>query len=492
MPISWTPLTIALTCATLVAASPAVAGAAVLPTLGAADGVTATRAGTSVEIRLAGAAATAAAAYADKELTVNCDTRPRPGLLLRSGADSRSSGADGTLRRQADGSLALKVILQDRAWDTCEISRPGTARRRVGRQGPLAIYRGELRAPLARVALTAAGAAWIDELGRAVALDEATTAAQRQSPSGVLTPEQLAAAGLVALPDEGATPPAGSVGYWTDGHGRNEVVTLSAAGRRLIEGSSADGTQRSNVGGFTNQVAELRDTPVFELETGQVDRDATSTPLGQDDDAVPLVRSSVSGMRLAVRFAGRARATFRRLAGRRVSVACGPAELPSAATDARGLLAGFQLVSARVPRTGSVLRARLRAGHGKDVCLISDDDQRVATTAPTAAGRALLQDVAAIGRMLAAAGLAPATATTYPSAVALAAADPKTLVAVGAPTAFPPRGDRIGVWTDGAHQAVLSTVSPAGHRFFMADEGDGVVRENTSGPLVAGLLVASF
>jgi hypothetical protein len=463
--------------ASVVLASPATAASP--PTLGAADGVTVTQTGRAVALRLAGPAATAAAAYAGHDLTLSCDTRPGPGLAFASGSRAISSGADAPLRRTADGTYAITATLSARAWDTCEVERPDAAPRRVDRVGPWAVYEGMLRPPLARVALTAAGGRWIDELGRAVALDEAASAALGGR-----------ADGLAMLGAQDASPPAGSVGYWTDGHGGVEVVTLSAAGRRLLEESFPDGTQRSNVAGLTTEVAEARSTPAYVLDTSSADRDASSSPLTEDDEERE-VPSSVAGARLAVRFTGAARATLRRLGGRRVSVACGPASLPPTPKSARDLFAGFQLTTVRVPRHGGVLHATLRAGRGDDLCLITDDGQRVATTAPTAAGRTALLDLVAVARLQAAAGLAPKTATAYPPAASLAAVHRRTLVALDGPTASPSRaGDKVGVWTDGARQAVLSVVSAAGHRFSMADEGDGMVRENISGVLLVGALTA--
>ncbi|HET6510528.1 MAG TPA: hypothetical protein VFG42_27275 [Baekduia sp.] len=490
----WTTLTVGL--ASALAGIPATAGAA-LPTLGGADGVTATsavtRSGTSVEIRLTGAAAQAAAAYDGKELSVSCDTHPRPGLLFRAESSrTGSSGSSGVLRRRSDGSLAVQTYLANRAWDTCEIARPDRARRRTGRIGPFALYQGDLRPPLARAALTDAGATWIDELGWAIAIGRAQAAAAKVRADGALTPPEVAAAGLVALPDVGASPPAGSVGYWTDGHEQVEFVALSSAGRRLVQRTGADDMLTTNIGQDSTQLARALDTPVIEYDTARVDRDATRSPIvSEPGDVPPELPASLSGTHLTVRITGKAaRATFRRLAGRRVSVACGPARLSSVTSDARGLLAGFQLTAVRVPRGATVLRVGLRAGRRADQCAIADDGVRVATVLPTAAGRAMSRDLGAVGVLLEAGDrLAPAGAAAYPTAASLAAAHPKTLVAVDGPTAFPPHRDRAGVWTDGGQRAALSVVSSTGHRFVMADEGNGELRTNIDALLVIGMLL---
>ena len=55
---------------------------------------------------------------------------------------------------------------------------------------------------------------------------------------------------LIALSLPSGTPPAGSVGYYSDGAKHAAVVTLSASGRRLFIEVSADQTLFTNVPGY--------------------------------------------------------------------------------------------------------------------------------------------------------------------------------------------------------------------------------------------------
>ena len=56
--------------------------------------------------------------------------------------------------------------------------------------------------------------------------------------------------GLVALPSPDATPPAGKLGYYSDGGQRAAAVTLSASGRRLFIEYQPEGVLRTNVAGY--------------------------------------------------------------------------------------------------------------------------------------------------------------------------------------------------------------------------------------------------
>ena len=55
---------------------------------------------------------------------------------------------------------------------------------------------------------------------------------------------------VVALASAGETPPAGAVGYWSDGARRVAVAVLSASGRRLFIEFSEDDVLRTNVAGY--------------------------------------------------------------------------------------------------------------------------------------------------------------------------------------------------------------------------------------------------
>jgi hypothetical protein len=107
-----------------------------------------------------------------------------------------------------------------------------------------------------RVPITQAGAAALDEReksGRLLFVLAAATDAR-----GFITAERLTSrmwerslrrAGISVVPLAAATdtPPAGRVGYWTDGAGRAAAVTLSAAGRRLYVELGPDAEMRTNI-----------------------------------------------------------------------------------------------------------------------------------------------------------------------------------------------------------------------------------------------------
>jgi hypothetical protein len=105
-------------------------------------------------------------------------------------------------------------------WDICEVGRAGSSR-------------------VTKVGLTASGRARIDEerLGRKLLYG--FTFASDRSVDGLSMPSTawvVAAPGsnLVALADADATPPAGTVGYFSDNPRHAVVATRSAAGRRLF------------------------------------------------------------------------------------------------------------------------------------------------------------------------------------------------------------------------------------------------------------------
>jgi hypothetical protein len=149
----------------------------------------------------------------------------------------------------------------------------------------------------------------------------------------------------------------------------------------------------------------------------------------------------------------------------------------------------FQHVVVRVPRRGAILRATLRAGRPADLCSVSDDGTVVAAVALTAAGRDVFTDFGFASPFFDNIGLAAKGATTYAPAATLAARDPERLVALPGPEAFPPAGRRLGIWTSG-DRAVMSVTSTTGHRFAMADEGNGVLRSNVDWLLFESVLLS--
>jgi hypothetical protein len=462
------------------AVAPVGAGAAPLPVLGAPDGVQVSRSGEDLELRLTGASAMAAASYSGRTLSIDCARHAVPGLLFVAGSGSERSEASAKLQREADGTLSIRARMPD-SMDVCSVPRPSLPEQRGRRQGPFRVVPSVLRPPLARVAMTPAGEQWLEELGHVQQL----LAAGRSlgaGPSYPLPTATPSSSGLVPLDGPDASPPANQVGYWSDGAKRVALVTLSGAGRRLLTEDLGDGMVRTNLlAGFLSERDTGLGAPSYLFDVADRDPDARRAPhrrrdvVGHEDG----VRGSVAGRRLTIRFTGRSRAALARIAGRRVSVTCAAAARSGGLAGPGASLRGYQLMVARVPRHGRTLHARARAGVRPDICSITDDGDAVARVAPTAVGRAALTDLAAALDLSAVTSLAPKGAIAYPAATTIAAKHPKQLVAMAGPEDRAPSG-RTGVWTDGAQRAVLATTSATGRRLVLADEGNGVARNNLS------------
>jgi hypothetical protein len=439
------------------------------PVYGAADGVTLTHSGDAVALHLTGAAAVAGAPYAGQTLTLACDDHAPVQLLLADQASEGGSSADGTLRRAADGTLTLTTRLAE-LRDVCSLKRP-FHERTIGHRGAFTVET-DAPPPLARVAVTPAGTTWLDELASVTRLLDATAAAQ-------VLPYPAAVAGVPALPGPGATPPVGDVGYWSDGARHAAFVTTSSTGRRLLFEDLGDRMQRSNINAFINDYVPPGGGRTY-LLTSVSDHDAGRAAVKLPAASVrdKGVRSSLSGRELTVRFTGRSAATFRALAGRKVTVSCNPTEAAAGEDRGLGFIDGVQRAVVRMPRHGGLLRVRLRTASAVDVCQIEDDGRSVATLTPTLAARRTLQDLKAVTRIFSASEvLSSLHAKIYPSASSLASRDRRLLVVLPRPGAPVPAG-RVGIWTDGAQHALLATTSSTGRRLIFADEGNGVVRSN--------------
>jgi hypothetical protein len=142
-----------------------------------------------------------------------------------------------------------------RPLDYCRLSLP---KRKVTRRGQRITLP---RRVLVSIPLTAAGAVMLDEEAKArsvaVVLVIAQLYAERREVNTWPTPAQLleylrqvaskAAGRIVALATPADTPPAGKVGYWSDGGEAAAVVVLSRAGRRLFLEVGADDLFRTNL-----------------------------------------------------------------------------------------------------------------------------------------------------------------------------------------------------------------------------------------------------
>jgi hypothetical protein len=465
-------LLIVLLALTFASAESATAALAPRTETGPAQGVQATVTGTTVEVRFTGTSASWGTARAGKRVTLICEAHPAPGLLFADNAE-RSADLEDHLAEAtvaADGT-SLRATLK-KPGDACDILF-------ADRKRPLDIGR-------ARAALTPAGAAWIEEQSRATRMVDVAYAAKPKGAyrraDGVVA---LGRGEVVALGDPNGTPPAGKIGYWS--HGRAvSLVTLSGAGRRLVLQDLGGGMLRTNVfdaligwtppQGFPERLLEIpseEDTPEEDEEEPE--------EIGPGQGVQGRV---VSGGGVVLRFTGASARTYRRMAGRRVTVACFAA--PATLLLGQGLSFGKpEITKVRVPDHGGTIHVRARAGR-RDVCVVempgSGEDVAFATL--SRAGRRYLGQFALLETFLSKSpdSMAVAGATSYPGAATIAAAQ-EGLVPMTTPGQRLPAG-RAGVWTDGAQHALLAAAGPDGLRFVMADEGGGTVRTNAFGWLL--------
>ena len=436
--------------------------------LGAPDGVTATQRGTRLEVRFTPAALARVPRAARNDVTAGCRKLPPPaavGFVDDSSADDAAYahgavGADGMARMTLDVGAAM---------DVCDLS------------GTLS------SGTFARVSLSAAGATWLAEGRAGNALCDLLLRARG---ARAYQPVAALGAGVAALDGPGATPPAGQVGYWTDG-ARATAATVSAAGRRLVIEDLGAGMLRTNVLEQSDPF-EITFAGLTEETEGGKGPEVERTPSpfeGKPVRTAQGVRGAVHGRRLSVRFTGPSARAFRVIAGRRVMVVC--LSRPEA-TVLPGTLAsaGLHRAWTRVPRHGGVVTFMFPKTAG-DACVVVDDGRTVAVVGATATGRRWLQDVDALTTLVEidTQRAFPRGATAYPTAAEAARLSPD-LTAIAGPGAAVPLG-RVGVWTDGARQAVLASTSISGHRYVIADEGDDMVRTNVYGDLEALLLLSA-
>ena len=127
-----------------------------------------------------------------------------------------------------------------RGWDYCRVWLEARTVRRDGRR------RRVQRRLIASLPLTQQGTVFLDNQYNAflltIVLMASELAAEDRGRDGFLTPDELmelattvpGVPGLVVLPSPSDTPPADTVGYYSDGAKHAAVVTLSAAGKRLF------------------------------------------------------------------------------------------------------------------------------------------------------------------------------------------------------------------------------------------------------------------
>lgn len=236
----------------LVVAPPAAAETVQLP-VGEAQGVRIVRDHGAIVVVFTPRAARLWRRVAGKRVSVLCEGRSGPdefGIVTVEGG--------GTTFRAPRRGRRLRTGDLTQGMDVCRVSlEPRT----VTRNGERRRYRREL---IVAIPLTQEGAVRLDEKARAQALllvlSIAAADAARRDLDGYPTSAELVASlplltrplklSVVALPSASDTPPAGSIGYYSDGAHHLAAVVLSASGRRLFLEYDVDDVIRSNVVGY--------------------------------------------------------------------------------------------------------------------------------------------------------------------------------------------------------------------------------------------------
>jgi hypothetical protein len=189
---------------------------------------------------------------AGKRVSVLCEERSGPdefGIVTEQGG--------GTTMRAPRHGRRIRTGDLTRGMDFCEV---WLEPRRLRREGGWVHYGREL---IVAIPLTQRGAVRLDERARARALFVLTSLAASFAQQGQLDyppPAELVERvprlpgpvklSVVALPSPSDTPPAGSIGYYSDGAQHVAAVVLSATGRRLFLEFDADQIIRTNVLGY--------------------------------------------------------------------------------------------------------------------------------------------------------------------------------------------------------------------------------------------------
>ena len=236
-----------------VLALPATASAQ-LP-VGHADGVRIVREHGAIVVVFGPSATRLWRRVAGRRVSVFCEKGPdrdpdNPGFSFSEGG--------GTTFRAPERGRRLRTGDLTRGMDVCEVSLPPrTVRRNGGRRH----YPERL---IVAIPLTQRGAVRLDERARAHALvtvlQIAAVLPRQKGSDRYATPAELVAylpalgrpleLSVVELASPSDTPPAGSLGYYSDGAQHVAAVVLSASGRRLFFEADVDDVIRSNVIGY--------------------------------------------------------------------------------------------------------------------------------------------------------------------------------------------------------------------------------------------------
>jgi hypothetical protein len=190
---------------------------------------------------------------AGKRVSVLCEERSGPDeagfVTVEEGGATFRAPRRGRRLRTGDLTRGMDIC---RVWLEPRTLRRNGERRRFGRELIVAIP------------LTQQGAVRLDEDARAhgllALLSIAQIDARRRDLDGFPTSSDLVALlpelrrplrlSVVVLASPADTPPAGSIGYYSDGAHHAAAVVLSASGRRLFLEYDADDVIRSNVVGY--------------------------------------------------------------------------------------------------------------------------------------------------------------------------------------------------------------------------------------------------
>ena len=246
------PLTALLAGVMLLVVAPAAGAQTVQLPVGEANGVRIVRERGAIVVVFGPSAARLWQRVAGRRVSVLCEKGPdpdpdSPGFFF-------TQGGGATFRAPKRG-RRLRTGDLTRGMDVCEVSlEPRT----VTRNGERRRYGRRL---IVAIPLTQRGAVRLDEQRRANALATvlgiAAALPRREKLDRYATPAELVAylpvlkrplrLSVVALAGPSETPPAGSIGYYSDGAQHAAAVVVSASGRRLFFEADVDRVIRSNV-----------------------------------------------------------------------------------------------------------------------------------------------------------------------------------------------------------------------------------------------------
>jgi hypothetical protein len=469
-------------------AAPSASAAVPAPT----PGVTVTVAGEVVTVAFTPEALAAAQLKAGMTVTGDCESVPHPvgPLLGQDDSDGKLTFGFGSGTVGADGKVALdlaKYLTSGKKPDTakldiCNVERFDTKETKT--------------VDAAKVALTPAGVAYFEDRTAAAALKAALVRAEQ--PGSGYRPA-TAVAGVAALATADATPPAGQVGYWTDG-ATATVVAVTPSLRRVFVTDAGHQMVRTNL---IQQADTLfygaLDALVDDASGGSVDDRGAKDPESDGPGKPPYgleadpqqyadgIRIAHTGRRVTVRFSGRSAKAYKKIAHRKVRVNCVDplAEQLVSRRLTNATLPKVGTAVVRAPRTGGKVTATLSRAPGS-VCTVSDESALVAIGGLGTAGRHWVQDQQALDLINGVddAKFVAAGGQTYLPAAQIAARNPKLYVALSGPDAASPVG-KVGVWSDGSQRFELVTTSASGRRFIIEDEGGSVARTNVLAAVVA-------